>query len=273
MSSKEVRGITAVYVLTKNEEVNIGKCLSRLYECGASVIVLDSGSEDRTREICSEFKNCKVQDFAFKNHTETWNLITGVWHRHSEYVMILDADMEVSCSLWSEAVQLTYDGPDVILAPVRMYVEGRPLKFGSLYPPKAVVFRGGEKYFLPKGHCSQLRSNIRTCRTSNYLIHNDLKPYSAYLMSQVRYGRLLYERFEKGLISWKDWLRATSPLMALIFPLVSLFVRGGVLAGKTGLIYALDRSIAALVQYRTVLACSLRENLQKTESTVGSEVT
>ncbi len=129
-----------------------------------------------------------------------------------------------------------------------------------MYPPKAILFRGGATYFLPKGHCSRLRKGLKRIVTKELLIHNDLKPYSEYLLSQVRYGNLLFRRFTTGEISFKDWLRATTPLMALVFPVVSLFLRGGILAGRMGILYALDRAIAALIQYRVVLSSRMSED-------------
>ena len=40
----------------------------------------------------------------------------------------------------------------VIRAPVQMYAEGQPLRFGSLYPPKPIAFRTGKEYFVAVGH-------------------------------------------------------------------------------------------------------------------------
>lgn len=247
------------YILAKNEEPNIGKCLASLEPCGIPVVLLDSGSTDRTREIAAAFHFCQVRSFEFTSHTEAWNKITGQWHDANQHVLILDADMEITPALWNELLAALSGSPQVILAPVIMYVEGRPLNYGSLYPPKAIVFRGGAEYFVPRGHCSRLRKGLRCHRTQNKLIHNDLKPYSAYLLSQLRYGNLLYQRYDQGSVTFKDRLRATSPVMALVYPIVSLVFRGGMFAGRLGLIYALDRAIAVLVQYRVVLASKISQ--------------
>ncbi|MBC7351524.1 MAG: glycosyltransferase family 2 protein [Thermogutta sp.] len=251
--------ITA-YILAKNEEPNIGKCLASLEPCGIPVVLLDSGSIDRTKEIAGGFDFCQIQSFLFTSHTDAWNTITGRWHTGNEYALILDADMEITPELWCEIVQALDGLPQVVLAPVMMYVEGRPLVHGSLYPPKAIVFRGGDEYFIASGHCSRLKPRLGCYYAQNKLIHNDLKPYSAYLLSQVRYGRLLYQRYEQGCVSFKDRLRATTPLMAFIHPFASLVLRGGILSGRLGIIYALDRAIAVLVQYRVVLASKLAQD-------------
>ena len=52
--------ITAL-IITKNEEVNIGSCLSPLLKVADEILVLDSHSRDRTREIAREFQARVVQ--------------------------------------------------------------------------------------------------------------------------------------------------------------------------------------------------------------------
>jgi glycosyltransferase involved in cell wall biosynthesis len=246
------------YVLTKDEESNIRKCLTCLRACQIPVVVLDSGSTDRTVEIAGTFEFCTIVPHRYVDHATTYNTLTR--SADADYVLILDADMEVSPSLWEELVVLAdKDDWDVVRAPVQMYLEGRPLRFGSLYPPKAIFFRTGTEYFIPKGHGETLRNGLRVRTTRACLIHNDLKPYEMFLLSQVRYGRNLAKRLATGRVSLKDRLRAATPLMGLLYAFISLVVRMGVLAGRLGLIYALDRMIAVFVQYRVVLASKLKE--------------
>lgn len=117
------------YILAKNEEPNIGKCLRSLQACGIPVVLLDSGSTDRTMEIARQFPFCEVRDYNFQCHTNAWNEITSRRHNANEYVMILDADMEVPVELWGEIVAALRSSPHVIAAPVRMYVES--VRYGT----------------------------------------------------------------------------------------------------------------------------------------------
>lgn len=241
------------YILAKNEEPNIGKCLRSLQPCGIPVVLLDSGSTDRTIEIARQFPFCEVRDYRYIDHATAYNGITT--NAQADSVLILDADMEVSCELWSEVLGLaSHQDWQVVCAPIRMHVDGWPLYFGSLYPPKAFLFRVGEEYFVPRGHGESLRSGLGIVKTRSRLIHNDLKPYEEYLRTQVRYGNNLARRCARGELSFKDRLRATSPIMAFVYPFVSLVIYGGLLCGRRGIIYALDRAIAVLVQWRVVLA-------------------
>lgn len=246
------------YILAKNEEPNIRKCLASLEPCGIPVVLLDSGSTDRTREIAQGFPFCEVKSYAYVDHATAYNAITS--GADNPYALILDADMEITPGLWSELTFLTTRNDwDVVRAPVRFHVEGHPLSYGSLCPPKPIFFRRGKAYFVPRGHGEALSRGSRVRTTRSRLAHNDLKPYEAYLLSQVRYGRNLAARSAAGQASIKDRLRASTPLMAVVYPLVSLVFRGGLFAGRLGLMYALDRAIAVLVQYRVVLASKVSQ--------------
>jgi glycosyltransferase involved in cell wall biosynthesis len=45
----------SVAIITFNEEVNIGRCLASVQEIADDIVVVDSFSEDATKEICSSF--------------------------------------------------------------------------------------------------------------------------------------------------------------------------------------------------------------------------
>ena len=52
----------SVCIIAKNEEERIGQCLSSVKPCGFEIVVVDTGSTDRTKEIASAYAD-KVLDF------------------------------------------------------------------------------------------------------------------------------------------------------------------------------------------------------------------
>ena len=174
--------------------------------------------------------------------------------------MVLDADMVVTGKLFAEISELlTQSGIDVIKAPVRMYTEGQPLRFGSLYPPKAIVFKVGREYFVPAGHGEALMDDCVISQTKTKLIHDDRKVYSDYLSSQYRYAQGLIMRTKNNSLTWRDKLRMNTPIMVFITPFVSYVIKLGFLSGKAALVYALDRLIAEAVMFRQSLAEQLKK--------------
>jgi glycosyltransferase involved in cell wall biosynthesis len=246
-----------VFVLAKNEQANIGRCLKCLEDSGWEVTVLDSGSTDRTEEIVKEFGFARFEQYSYVDHCRAYNEITGELGKGYRHVLILDADMIVSRALMAELktlLALPTQGPHTIEAPIEMCIEGTPLRFGSLYPPKAFVFETGRRYFVSLGHGEALETDISPTRTRHRLRHDDRKGYEAYLASQARYSRSFVARRDAGLLSGRDRLRSSTPLLLFAVPFVSYVLKGGFLSGKAGLIYALDRLIAEAIMYRRSLS-------------------
>jgi glycosyltransferase involved in cell wall biosynthesis len=241
------------YVLCKDEAENIGKCIAALRQAGVPVTLFDSGSSDDTCTIAAR-ERVDVVRYTYIDHCHAYNEITTA--TDTPFCGILDADMEVSPELVVEVLALL-ESADVVTCPIRMYVDGLPLPHGSLCPPKAVAFRRGRAYFEPVGHGERLVPGSRTATTSHTLRHNDLKPYAAYLASQLRYSEKFAARAAHGQRNWRDWLRFNTPLMMLVTPAYSLLVKGGILS-RTGWLYAIDRLIAEALMFRRSIEARLR---------------
>jgi len=84
--------ISAV-IITYNEEQNIGRCLDSVREVADEIVVVDSYSTDKTKEICSGM-NVKFVQHPFKGHIEQKNYaVSCAGYGH---VLSLDADEVLS---------------------------------------------------------------------------------------------------------------------------------------------------------------------------------
>ena len=87
--------ISAV-IITFNEEKNISRCLDSLSKVAEDIIVVDSFSTDRTKDICLE-KKVRFVENAFVGHIEQKNFaLTQAVH---PFVISLDADEALSPEL------------------------------------------------------------------------------------------------------------------------------------------------------------------------------
>lgn len=247
--------LARAYVLAKDEEANIGRCVAALVGLGLPCTVLDSGSSDRTPEL-ARAAGADVTPFRYEGHCSAYNELTAR-HGPDEALLVLDADMVVGSPLLEEVVRGLEAGAEVVRAPIEMYWEGQPLRHASLCPPKPIAFRGGSAYFEPCGHGEQLRPGLRVHATTAVLLHDDRKPFERMLLNQVRYARDLVGR--PGSRTWRDWVRLRAPAMVVAVPLYTWLVRGGFRDGRAGLTYALDRLIAEAIFYRTSVASRLRK--------------
>ena len=83
-------------IITSNEEKNIGRCLNSLSDVCDEIIVVDSLSTDRTKEICEEH-TVKFIENPFPGHIEQKNFALD--QASYDYVLSLDADEALSPEL------------------------------------------------------------------------------------------------------------------------------------------------------------------------------
>lgn len=80
----------SICMIVKNAEQNIGDCLKALIGYDWEIVVVDTGSTDRTREIVSEYTECLYEcpwqdDFALAKNF-------AVSKASNDYVMVVDSD-------------------------------------------------------------------------------------------------------------------------------------------------------------------------------------
>jgi glycosyltransferase involved in cell wall biosynthesis len=86
----------SVVVIAKNEERNIGRCLASVRDVADDILVVDSGSTDRTIEIARSH-GARVVHHDFEGHIQQKNwAMTQARHPH---VLSLDADEALSPEL------------------------------------------------------------------------------------------------------------------------------------------------------------------------------
>src|SRR5437764_12173567 len=85
-------------ILTYNEELHLPRLLTSIKDLNAPIFVLDSGSNDRTLEICKEY-NATVKTYAFENHPKQWNVALSCFDIQTPWIIALDADQIVTLEL------------------------------------------------------------------------------------------------------------------------------------------------------------------------------
>ena len=80
----------SVCIITKNEEVNIEKCLAPLVPYGFEIVVVDTGSTDRTKEVAAKYTD-KIYDFEWCDDFSAARNFSLSKASHN-YVLILDSD-------------------------------------------------------------------------------------------------------------------------------------------------------------------------------------
>jgi len=124
----------SVLILTLNEEINIGACLESLAWCD-DIVVLDSLSKDRTREI-AEQRGARIVTRPFDNWSAHQNwAVSNIPFRHP-WVLYLDADERCEEELHREALKVAQPAAPEAAFRIRRkdFFMGRWLKHAQLYP-------------------------------------------------------------------------------------------------------------------------------------------
>ncbi|MEL7472956.1 MAG: glycosyltransferase family 2 protein [Planctomycetota bacterium] len=99
----------SVLVLTKDEEINIERCLEAL-SFSDDIVVLDSGSSDRTVELAQGFPNVRVVQRPFDTEYKQRNHgLHEIGFKHP-WLYICDADERVTETLRDEILRVVNDG-------------------------------------------------------------------------------------------------------------------------------------------------------------------
>ena len=94
--------ISAV-VITYNEERNIKRCIESLLPVMDEIIVIDSFSTDRTKDICSLYPVVFIEK-SWEGYSKTKNF--GNLTASNDYIFSIDADESLSESLQNELLEL-----------------------------------------------------------------------------------------------------------------------------------------------------------------------
>src|SRR5688572_24535654 len=95
----------SVLIMTMNEERNIGACLDSVVGWASDIVVVDSGSTDRTLALCEE-RRVPTRFHPYVDHRSQmrWAMASIPW-KH-DWLLILDADRIVTPELRYEIDQM-----------------------------------------------------------------------------------------------------------------------------------------------------------------------
>jgi exosortase/archaeosortase family protein len=248
-------------ILTFNEELNLPKLLSSIKGLNAKTYVLDSGSTDRTMQICEE-NDVEVSIHKFVNHPEQWDYALKVLKIVTPWIIGLDADHTLSTELYAHLKSFKnedYLDIDGIYFNRKYIFKGQWIRYGGYYRMYLLkMFRrnvGFSDLTEQMDHRFIVRSKTAIWKEP-YLIEENLKENEIgfWINKHNKYSDLLAAEYINEHRSITPWTNRATPndrkiLNKKIWNTLPLYFRGllyflfryviqlGFLDGKTGMLF------------------------------------
>lgn len=266
----------SVVLATRNEEMNIGRCLESVKGIADEIVVFDEYSSDKTRDIAKEF-GAKVflephHDIFHITKQRAMDKALGQW------ILQLDADEVVTpaladeiknvINLSSEAVlnrinpdrkkernflkhQMLVEKRDGVVGKrtgdvVAFYVPrlnvflGRPLKYGGVYPDGVIrLVKKGCARFPQKSVHEQIEVDGRVGWLFNDLEHHDSPTLSRYLARLNRYTDLHAQELKRKKVQKNFLIFLNYTLIKFTLSFFNIYFRHkGFMDGVPGFLWA-----------------------------------
>jgi len=178
-------------IITLNEEENIKECLESV-KWTDEIIVIDSGSIDKTLKICKNFKpRIKLFHRKWNGYSQQKNF--GIKKTEHQWILSLDADERITPELKNEIQNILSKPSDVIgyKIPRKNYYFGKWLKWGGNYPDYQLrLFHKNYGVFIntPVHESITVKGKIKRLREP--LLHYTYRTLNDYFQRFIHYTDL-----------------------------------------------------------------------------------
>lgn len=235
-----------VVIITKNEEHNIADAVKNAFNVASKVVVVDSGSTDKTIELAKGNGALVVTRQWDNNFAAQRNF--GDQHVETEWVLHLDADERISEELASDIKKALENSKEAIYKFVRRNSAfGREFKHGVLAPDTVLrMYPLNKASWVEKVHERPV-GNLPIIKLSGYLQHFVYTDFSQYLNKMNLYSTI-------GAQNNKDKGKKSSVVRDIILRPFGAFLKmyllkGGILEGWLGFVLCLTYANYTLNKY------------------------
>lgn len=234
----------SVTIIALNEEARIRDCLESV-SWADEVLVSDSGSTDRTVEICREY-GARVFTDEWLGFGRQKNLVGD--RASGDWILNIDADERVSPDLKDEILRaLESDGRAGYLVPRKNFFGGKWIRHCGWWPDYNLrLYRKGAGRFIDRYVHEKVVVNGRTERLSAPLVHMTYRDVSDYLKRMEKYSSLAAEEM---LNSGRD-AGLTDIFFRPTYTFFKMYVlRRGFLDGTAGVVLSILYASYTLAKY------------------------
>ena len=219
-------------VITLNEERNIARCITSLKKLADEIIVLDSNSTDRTREIATE-QGAIVHTRDWEGYSKSKNYLNNL--AKYEYILSLDADEAIDAELEDIILREKHKGLSGAYSVNRLtnYC-GKWIRHSGWYPDRKVRLfpKVGTQWTGEYVHEElELSSGVEVQDLGGHVEHYSYYSYKEHRERADKYSALTAKKMHaKG-----KKAHALKPALSAIGRFISMYIfKLGFLDGKMG---------------------------------------
>lgn len=228
----------SVVIVAQDEERTIGQVLAAVSPIASEIILLDSGSTDRTKEIAAEY-GVTVRHQDWLGFAAQKNLAISL--AQYDWILSLDADEVLTPDLVQEIRDVMSDSAsltDVVgfKIPRMLLIGDRPVKHGGFYPDAQLrLFRRGRGKFNDRMVHERIFVDGAERTLKNHMNHFAYKDIGQFNDAMEKYARLSAKEAMKSGFK-KSRLSKTNELLHPAWTFFYRFIiRRGFLDGTLGL--------------------------------------
>ena len=231
-------------IITLNEEKNIQECIESILNVCDEIVVIDSGSTDKTVEIAKSLgAKVYIQPYLGDGPQKAF----GVQYASNDWILSIDADERLEQDMVDQIQSLTLSDPNVAYAfRRRNYVGNHWIKAAGFYPDYVTRLynRKTSKYLDRKAH-----SKVVAPKKKNIKAHIKHYSYDSYAHWIERLGwfikRDAWAYYKKGKKPSK--IRPFTSGLAAFFQ--KYIIKGGIFQGADGMVVTLTSVMRAYMKY------------------------
>ena len=210
----------SVAIITLNEEEHLPRCLASVRELASEIVVVDSGSTDRTAKIAKESGAVFLFE-PWAGHVAQKNKALAACSQ--PFVLSLDADEEVSPELAEALRQLLADrlpGPDGFWINRRTFYLGQWIRHSWNPEWRVRLVRKERARWTGRDPHDRLEVQGNTTRLAGDILHYSYADLQDHFSRTLRYARISAETLRRNGKTCRWYHLVFSPWLAFLKKLV-----------------------------------------------------
>lgn len=234
----------SVTMLTKNNEQTIHSAL-RSVESLAEVVIIDTGSTDKTLEIARSFSNVRIFEHPFTGFGALKNLAMS--YTTNDWILSLDSDEVLSQDALQEICEMNLDPETVYSFPFHNYFNGKWIRFCGWYPDRHIRLYNKTKTSFTASFVHE-RIDAESCSVVNFshpIEHFSYLKIEDFIRKMQSYSTLFAEQ--------NQYKKESSLMKAILHSWYAFFrsyiLQRGALGGREGFIIAVYNAQTTFYKY------------------------